>query len=258
MLFSMRFIFISVRKRLAPLVLLLVVTLLSGCASTGSVDNDPLEKMNRAITKFNLAGDRAILAPIARGYTKVLPKPVRNGINNFLANLREPYNVLNNLLQGQLHLAGQDTGRFLINTTLGFFGLNDVASYMGMPRRREDFGQTLAVWGVPAGPHVVLPFLGPSNLRDTAGLIPDFTYSNAANVDTYPADLTKTVTGIVDARSQVLGLEEILDVQSDKYLFLREGYRQRRALAISNGRSSDDESTEEELLEELLEDNKIP
>ena len=167
----------------------------------------------------------------------------------------ESYNVLNDLLQGQFRLAGQDAGRFMINTTLGFFGLNDVASHMDLPRRREDFGQTLAVWGVPSGPHIVLPFLGPSNLRDTAGLVPDFTYSSATNVDTYPASLGKTTVGIIDARSQLLGLDEILEAQNDKYLFLRETYRQRRATAINNGKRPEDEPTEDELLDELLEDS---
>lgn len=240
-------------KTFSVAILILLVSLASGCASTGSIDNDPLENTNRAVTKFNLRTDKAVWAPVARGYTKALPKPVRNAVNNFFFNLWEPYTVANDLLQGQFKLAVQDSGRFIINTTLGLAGLSDVARAMGLPRRQEDFGQTLAVWGVPPGAHLVLPFFGARNLRDSFNLIPRFVYANGVTPDTSPADTAATLASVVDSRSQLLGLEEILQVQADKYLFLRESYRQRRAYLISNGSQSD--ATEDELLEQLLQDN---
>ena len=135
--------------------------------------HDPFEKTNRAVLNFNLKVDRAIVKPTAKTYAK-LPRPVRKGVGNFFANLREPGTVVNDLLQGKFVAAARDSGRFVINSTLGFFGVFDFAGAIGMPRRSEDFGQTLAVWGVPAGPYLVLPLLGPRNLRDAAGMVPEY------------------------------------------------------------------------------------
>jgi len=244
-----------IRKLAGIAAAFVVLGIMSGCASTGSVDNDPLEKLNRGVTEFNLVSDRMILAPVARGYKRSVPSPVRNGVHNFLTNLREPWTIFNDLLQANFRNAGRDTGRFLINTILGFAGFNDVARYMDLPRRREDFGQTLAVWGVPPGPHLVLPFFGPSNFRDTVGLLPDTTYRSVVTPHNSPEDVATTVVSVVDTRTQFLGTEELLELQPDQYLFLREGYRQRRALAISNGKGADTEGSDEELLDQLLEDN---
>ncbi len=238
------------------MVLLTAVTLISGCASTGSIDNDRFEGYNRKMTKFNLASDRMVLAPVARGYQKVVPSPVRNGVSNFLSNLFEPYTILNDLLQGDFRKAGRDTGRFLINTTLGFVGFNDVASHMELKKQREDFGQTMAVWGVPSGPHLVLPFFGPSNIRDAGGLVPGFVYSSqVTSLDDSGANQGVQILGIVDTRSQFLGTEKLLELQPDKYLFLREGYRQRRAAQIANGAVQQDGESDDDLLDELLEEN---
>ncbi len=240
-------------------IFLAAVMLMAGCASTGSGDNDPYEGYNRKMTNFNLASDRMVLAPVARGYRKVVPSPVRNGVTNFLSNLREPYNVLNSLLQGNFRGAGTDTGRFLINTTLGFAGLNDVATYLDLPKKSEDFGQTLAVWGVPSGPHLVLPFFGPSNIRDTGGLFPGFAYNDIVSEgvvgNNTSADIGFFVLGVVDTRTQFLGTEKLIDIQSDPYLFLREGYRQRRAAAIANGPVEPLGGSDDDLLDELLEEN---
>ena len=132
---------------------------------------DPMEGANRAVLKFNLQVDRLLLKPAARAYRK-LPAPARNGTRNFFANLWMPSTIVNNVLQGKFADAGRGLGRFAINSVLGFFGLMDPATEMGLPERREDFGQTLAVWGVPSGPYLMLPFLGPSNLRDAVALAP--------------------------------------------------------------------------------------
>ena len=245
----------SLLSRLIFLIGMMALMLtITGCASTGSVDNDPLEKLNRGTTTFNLKADEYILAPTARGYRDAVPSAIRNGVHNFFTNLATPWTVINDLLQGNLRNAGRDTGRFLINTTLGLAGLNDVASYMDLPARTEDFGQTLAVWGVPSGPHLVLPFFGPSNIRDTVGLLPGMVYGSYTTPNNSPEDIAASVLNIVDARVQFLGTEEVLELQPDKYLFLREGYRQRRAAAIANGVPSGDEDSEDDLLDELLEE----
>ena len=259
-------------------ILLLLGALLTGCATSkitieeadGSQvtattqtqqsvitkNKDPFEKFNRSILKFNLKADKYVLKPVAKTYNKAVPRPVRNGLRNFFSNLREPVTVLNDLLQGKFRKAGRDTGRFVINTTLGFLGLNDVASHLGFPKEREDFGQTLAVWGVPSGPYLVLPFLGPSNLRDAFGLVPQMTVADPLNYFDPAHGTYLGITRLVDQRAALLGLDGLLDVQPDKYLFLRESYRERRLNQIHDGNPpvNDNEPTEDELLDELLDD----
>ena len=242
-------------RLLTYLIFIIGVGLVSGCASTSaSQDNDPFEKYNRGMTNFNQKLDDYVVAPIARGYRNVLPTPARNGVNNFFNNLREPLNMVYDLLQGKFRMAGRDAGRFLINTTLGFAGFNDVATYMDLPRRGEDFGQVLGTWGVGPGPHLVLPFFGPSNIRDGFGLIPDFAYRSATAFNE-PGRTYATVLRIVDIRSRLLGTEQVLALQPDRYLFLRETYRQRREAQIKDRNPTDPGASEDELLDELLEDN---
>ena len=131
---------------------------------------DPLEPVNRAIFSFNNVADRIVLEPIAKGYKK-LPSPLQSGINNFLSNLRAPLVVVNQILQGQGENAAQSSGRFIVNSTVGVFGLFDVAEKIGLEEKEEDYGQTLATWGVGDGFYIVLPLFGPSNLRDTSGMV---------------------------------------------------------------------------------------
>ena len=131
---------------------------------------DPLEGINRAIFGFNNVADKIILEPTAKGYKK-LPTPVQSGIGNFINNLKLPLVAVNQLLQGQGKNAAESTGRFLVNSTIGIFGLIDVADNLGLEQKEEDFGQTLATWGVGDGFYVVLPLFGPSNLRDTSGML---------------------------------------------------------------------------------------
>ena len=206
------------------------------------------------MTTFNLKLDDYVLAPVARGYKKAVPSPVRNGVDNFFSNLREPLNVVYDLLQGKFREAGRSTGRFLINTTLGFAGFNDVASYMDLPQRNEDFGQVLGTWGVGSGPHLVLPFFGPSNIRDGIGLVPGFMYGSEIAFND-PEQTYATVLRVVDIRSQLLGTEEVLALQPDKYLFLRETYRQRREAQINDSSPSEADISDDELLDELLEED---
>ncbi len=238
---------------------IVLVSFLTGCATTGSLpgDKDPYENFNRSVLDFNLKSDRLILKPIAKTYSRIIPKPVRNGVNNFFSNLWEPMTVVNDLLQGKFHHAARDTTRFIINSTIGVLGIFDVATEMDLPKHREDFGQTLAVWGVPSGPYLVLPLLGPSNLRDTAGLIPQFVYLDAVTQMNNPESYYAGGLRLVDARSLLLGADEIFDVQPDKYLFLREAYRQLRADLIADGKTTDleGESSEDDLIDQLLEDD---
>jgi len=241
-------------------ILALVAALLAGCASTSPQtlndndhyigENDPFGNVNRKILNFNLKADQYVLKPVAE-------TSIRNGVKNFFSNLWEPMIIINDLLQGKFLQAGRDTSRFVINTTLGFLGLNDVATHLDLPKNREDFGQTLAVWGVPSGPYLVLPFLGPSNLRDTAGLVPQMFYADPVNDMNSPESTYTGVVRLVDGRSRLLGADDILDVQPDKYLFLRQGYRQRRENLIYDGNSpaSENQDSEDELLDQLLEED---
>ncbi len=132
--------------------------------------SDPLEPLNRAIFSFNLTLDKAILRPIATVYNAALPDPVRDGVRNFLNNLRTPIILANDVLRGEIGRAGDTVGRFLLNSTLGVGGLFDIASELGFDFHNEDFGQTLAVWGIGEGPYLMLPIFGPSNPRDAVGL----------------------------------------------------------------------------------------
>ena len=143
---------------------------LAGCAGTSDrlthSPSDPYERVNRGVYRFNDGLDKAILRPVARGYKNYTPQPVQTGVSNFVANLEMPGTLINDILQGKLRAAVSDTERLLLNTTMGIGGLFDVAGKAGIDHNDEDFGQTLGKWGVPAGPYVMLPILGPSDLRD--------------------------------------------------------------------------------------------
>lgn len=198
---------------------------------------DPIEGFNRAMYTFNDKFDRYLLKPVAKGYRAITPKPVRRSISNFFSNLHDPGVMLNNLLQGKPKQAGSDLGRFLVNSTLGIAGLFDVASRMGMEKHNEDFGQTLGKWGVGEGPYLVLPFLGPSNLRDGAAKPVDWeTYPPNHMEETSTRD-KMLVLEIVDTRAQYLEAGDILEQAAgqDPYIFVREAYRQRRINQIYDG-----------------------
>jgi phospholipid-binding lipoprotein MlaA len=227
-----------------------IFLLLGGCASSGHrVKSDPWEPMNRSIYKFNDAIDRAALKPAAEAYAKVTPKSARAGIGNFFANLSTPTTIVNSLLQGKFVGAGQDTLRFLINTTLGWGGILDVASGANLPVHSEDSGQTLGRWGVPAGPYLVLPFLGPASLRDApARIADDFTRP----LRWYNSDATRwgsLALSILDTRASFLPLEETLKQTYDPYAFIRDAYLQKRQFQVYDG------NPPEEPMEEDLEDD---
>lgn len=248
------------KKSLRTGLLFLVFSLISGYATASSPaqENDPFEKMNRSILEFNLDVDRVLLKPAAKSYHKVVPTPVRKGIGNFFSNLWEPMTIVNDLLQGKVGQATNDTLRFLVNTTAGVLGIFDVASALNLPKHKEDFGQTLAVWGVPAGPYLVSPFLGPSNLRDTTGLVPQFIYGDAVGYLDSPDSFYAGGVRLVDTRSRLLDTDQLLEVQPDPYLFLRETYRQLRANLIHDGNPprSEEELSEDDLIDQLLQDDQ--
>ena len=199
---------------------------------------DPFEPVNRAIFSFNNVADRIVLEPIAKGYKK-LPSPLQSGINNFLSNLRAPLVVVNQLLQGQADNAIQSSGRFIVNSTVGVFGLFDVAEKIGLEEKEEDYGQTLATWGVGDGFYIVLPLFGPSNLRDTTGMVLTMMTDpiNAYAVSEGEAWLVpmRTAANAVDQRSQIIDeVNALRDNSVDYYAAVRSSYYQNRNAAINN------------------------
>ncbi|MFA0812506.1 MlaA family lipoprotein [Microbulbifer epialgicus] len=195
---------------------------------------DPWEGFNRAVFSFNDGADRYVLKPAAVSYRQITPIFMQYGVSNFFSNLGEVTNTLNGVLQGNWGQAGNDAGRLLINTTIGIGGLFDVAKHMGLEKGDgEDFGQTLAVWGVPSGPYLVLPLLGPSTLRDTPARVVDFYTNPLTYVDHTPTRYALKATDIVQSRASLLKAESLL--QGDRYVLLRDAYLQRRDFLIVDG-----------------------
>lgn len=203
--------------------------------SESQANPDPWEPVNRAVFSFNDTVDRFTLKPVAQVYDKVVPELVNDGVSNFFANLGEPKNLVNDVLQRKFHDAGVDTARFLFNTTLGVGGLFDVATRMGLRRNDEDLGQTLGSYGVPSGPYVVLPLLGPSTLRDGLVRIPEgfagYTYPD--QVDHVPTRNTAFGMDMVDTRAALLGQERL--IRGDRYVFIRNAYLQNREYKVKDG-----------------------
>ncbi|HUK05741.1 MAG TPA: VacJ family lipoprotein [Burkholderiales bacterium] len=219
----------------------LVVALLlggaAGCATTGITDpRDPLEGFNRAMFSFNEGFDQAIGKPVATAYRDVLPDPVRTWVRNFFANLGDLWIGLNNLLQGKPADTVTDWARFAFNSTLGVFGINDVASSIGLEKHDEDFGQTLGRWGLDDGAYLVWPFLGSSSIRDTVGLIPD---SYADLVVRHKPGGVAAAAWLLRAtgkRADLLDASRILEEAAlDKYVFMRDAYLQRRRSQVYDG-----------------------
>ncbi len=217
---------------------------LAGCATVQSPDpRDPWEPMNRATFEFNDGVDRAVLKPLAEGYRFVLPELARSGVRNFFENLRDPWIALNQLLQGKVEEALSDGWRFIANSTFGLGGIFDIASDMGMPKHNEEFGQTLAVWGVDFGPYLVLPILGPSSVRDGVGTLVNsqgflpWQLPKWLDVDRRVAwQNSLTALDIVQTRANLLDATDLLEQAAlDRYAFLRNAYFQRRRNLIYDG-----------------------
>jgi phospholipid-binding lipoprotein MlaA len=204
--------------------------------------NDPLEETNRAIFGFNQAADRAIILPAAKTYRTVVPPPMQQSIHDFLQNLNNPVIFANDVLQGQVGLAGQTLARTAINTTIGFGGMFDVAKTLGIPHHSNDMGITLATWGMAEGPYIMMPILGPSNPRDIVGSIADgFADPGdyvAGQHHLYYAILARRVTSGIDVRSR--NIENLADIEKtalDYYATIRSLHRQRRAAQVRHEQS---------------------
>ncbi len=224
---------------------------LSACATPPPADdpvavaefkttNDPIEPFNRDVFEFNLGIDRYFLKPIAKGYRTIVPEQGRDGLRNVVNNIQEPVTFINDVLQGEFDRAGATFGRFLVNSTIGIGGLFDVAKSQGIDRHTEDFGQTLAVYGVPEGPYLVVPFLNSSSVRHGVGRIVDaysnplfYAFDHAGEEWVQP---TVMAIDIVDGRSRnIETLDEIERTAIDFYATARSAYRQDREKEINNG-----------------------
>lgn len=207
--------------------------------STDYSNNDPLETVNRAIFSFNDTVDTFVIKPIAQGYRAIVPVPVRDAVRNFLRNLKSPINFANQVLQGDLTGAGTVATRFVVNSTIGVAGLMDVGENFGLEHEEEDFGQTLAVWGVPQGPYVVVPLLGPSNPRDIVGLVVD-TIADPLNIYAEEHDkmwITYTRAGltVIDNRARLIDpMDDLKRNSLDYYATIRSVYTQFRNAQVTD------------------------
>jgi len=213
--------------------------------------SDPWEGWNRKVHRFNNAVDRTIAKPVARGYARVVPRPVRSGVGNVFSNLGQPVSALNALLQGKPKQAGQSLARFALNLTLGIGGLFDPASDANLPKGNEDFGQTLAVWGWRQSRYLELPFFGPRTVRDSFGLGGDIAASPLRRVHDKPVRYGLAGLSLVDARSQLLATDRLREGLPDDYALVRDAWLQHRHYLIFG---SDPES-EQSLPDYLLDDD---
>lgn len=230
----------------------LLLVLLSGCAAAPPkpTPGDPWERVNRGTHDFNDALDRAVLKPVAIAYRDHLPRPVQTGVRNLTTHLSFPITMANDLLQLKLGDFGTDVLRFVMNSTLGLAGLLDPATHAGLRRNEEDFGQTLGRWGFGPGPYVVLPFLGPSSLRDTLAMGADGAVDLRVQLDLDAGERAGlAVVSAVSQRAGLLGADALVEEAYDPYAFVRNAWLQRRAYLVSDG-----ELPPEEPLEDPLED----
>ena len=200
-----------------------------------AADVDPWQGFNRAMFSFNDTLDTYALKPVAQGYKAVMPDIAEAGVSNFFDNLADVGTMFNNLLQGKFENAMQDLARVSFNSTFGLAGLIDVATPMGIEKHDEDFGQTLGYWGVNSGPYVVLPFFGPTTVRDGIAKYPDALLDPVYHLDDNGARNAVYLTRVIDSRARLLASEKL--ISGDKYTFIRDAYLQKREFAINDGRA---------------------
>lgn len=197
--------------------------------------SDPLEKINRGVFWFNEQADRFVIKPVAKGYDWLLPKPVKHGVSNVFDNLFTPVVAASDLLQGNLKESASDVGRFAVNTTVGVVGIFDVAAGWGMEKRREDIGQAFGTWGIGPGPYLVLPIIGPSNVRDGVGLIGNYFLSPQTYIEDDGVRWGLTILDGIDTRYRLLDATTVLEQAAlDRYAFVRSSYAQHRQNLIEN------------------------
>lgn len=238
-------------RRVALLPLAVSILLLGGCA-TAQDPRDPLEPFNREVFEFNKDFDDAIGKPVAEAYQKGVPQVMRTGVSNFFSNLGEVVVIFNDILQLKFEQAMKDTMRFTANTVFGLLGVIDVATPMGLPKNNEDFGQTMATWGVGDGPYMVLPFLGPSTIRDAGGLYVDFQIAPILQIREDALRYAVVGLRLVDIRAQALGVTRILDEAAlDQYAFMRDAYLQLRLNQIYDGNPPREKFSQQPTQEDL-------
>ena len=216
-------------------VYLLSILFLSSYAFT---ETDPLKDLNQKTHNLNQTLDLQVASPVARFYKRITPDFIEIGVTNFTQNVEDLSIGFNNILQGKIKSGFSDLGRFTLNSTIGIGGFLDIATDMGLEKHDEDFGQTLAVWGVPDGPYLVLPGLGPSTMRDTLAMIPDAFLTPLWLIDHDRTSYSLTAIDLIDTRARYLGLESV--VIGDEYLFYRDAYLQSRQFEIKDGQIEDD------------------
>ncbi|MDT8376530.1 MAG: VacJ family lipoprotein, partial [Mariprofundaceae bacterium] len=225
-------------RRVAPLMLLPLLLLLSGCATIQN-NHDPIERVNRASYSFNDGLDKYTLKPLARGYVAAIDPKTRKAFSNFYDNAAYPNTVINDFLQGKGDQGMGDLLRFVINSTIGVAGLIDVASNIGLEKHNEDFGQTLAVWGFSQGAYIVYPFFGPNSVRDTPNLVAETAVSGLFWVSFVlgpEITIPLSVFNYIDKRSRLLDASDMRDeLALDPYIFTREAWRQNREFLIYDG-----------------------
>ncbi len=221
---------------------------LTGCATSLDANpKDPWEPMNRKVFAMNDSVDKAVVRPVAVAYKDYTPDLAQKGINNFFGNLRDVWSTVNSAFQLKVGETAELAGRVLVNTTVGVVGLFDVATPLNLKKHREDFGKTLGYWGVPSGPYLVMPFFGPSTLRDASGFVVDVklnpTFHDIKNVRVRNS---LYVINAVDVRKGLLGVEDNLNaVALDRYSFIRDAYLQRRLYEIYDGNPPDTDDADD-------------
>jgi phospholipid-binding lipoprotein MlaA len=217
----------------------LLLVALTACTSVPEEyrdSRDPWQPFNRAVFKFNTDFDNAFLKPTAQAYQFITPEPLDEGITNFFNNIADATSAVNNVFQFKLLRAGSDVGRVFVNTTVGFVGFFDVASNLGLPSYKEDFGQTLGYWGFGAGPYFMMPIIGPSSVRDTFGFAGDIALDPFFSLDKGEVYWGFVTLRVVDRRADLLAAGELMDEAAiDPYSFVRDAYLQRRRTLVFDG-----------------------
>jgi phospholipid-binding lipoprotein MlaA len=215
--------------------------LLSACAAAPNKD-DPFEPWNRAMYQVHEAVDGAVIKPVAQAYVAYAPEPIRTGVSNFFGNIDDLFTGINNVLEGRANQAGDDFGRVLLNTTMGFGGILDLASMVGIPKDKKDFGITFGKWGIPQGPYLFVPLFGPTTVRDGTGVLVRYFIGPVGYIDNIPLRNSLYGLGYLDLRAQALSAESVLDTAAlDKYRFLRNAYLKNRRYQVYDGKPPPEE-----------------
>ncbi len=233
------------------------LSLLAGCASQGDKERnpDPFEVINRPIFSFNNLADKYVLRPVAVGYDFIVPKPARKGVSNFLNNLNYPVVILNSFLQGKFKQGASDTGRFLVNSTVGLGGIFDPATPLGMEAHEDGFGLTLGHWGLPEGPYIVVPLFGPRTVRSGVGTLANIQVDPMIQMDNTSVRDKILILWTVDSRANLLPVDSTIQDAYDPYLFVRDAYLQNRKFLLENDNKGSDPDSLDDGFEDDFEDD---